>query len=175
MNHKKYPDVAEGELYGRWKVVRRIDDRGGKQYWWCDCACGKNSKPVEAYALRRGLSKSCGCLKRHLASQQPTRENSPRWRGGRNVSKEGYVSLYAPDHPAAKHKKYVREHRLVMENHLGRYLHDHEFVHHKNGDRGDNRIENLELWSRSHPYGQRVTDLLAWAKELQETYRDFIP
>jgi len=58
-----------------------------------------------------------------------------------------------------------KQHRVVMEEHLGRELLPHENVHHKNGIRDDNRIENLELWSTSQPYGQRVEDKIAWAQD----------
>ena len=71
-----------------------------------------------------------------------------------------------------KNNKTVKVHREVMEEHLGRPLLSHESVHHKNGIRDDNRIENLELWSTSQPYGQRVEDKVKWAFEILDTYAD---
>lgn len=67
------------------------------------------------------------------------------------------------------------QHRAVMEQHIGRALLPGETAHHKNGDRADNRIENLELWSSAQPAGQRVADKLAWAREIIALYDDLPP
>jgi hypothetical protein len=70
---------------------------------------------------------------------------APRWKGGRYKTKENYVWVYSPDHPYKNSQGYVKEHRLVMEKHLGRYLERWEHIHHKNGVKDDNRIENIEI------------------------------
>jgi hypothetical protein len=64
----------------------------------------------------------------------------------------------------------VLQHRVVMAEKLGRALLPHENVHHINGDRADNRPENLELWNTSQPSGQRVIDKLDWAREIIAQY-----
>jgi hypothetical protein len=85
--------------------------------------------------------------------------------GGRWTTRFGYVWLTLPGSG-----RRVAEHRHVMEQVLGRPLRRDETVHHKNGVRNDNRPENLELWVRSQPAGQRVEDVLAWAREIMERY-----
>ena len=73
---------------------------------------------------------------------------------------------WAPSRPGAGKGRYVFEHILVMERMLGRHVLPEESVHHRNGVKGDNRPENLELWTRPHPAGIRVTDAIAWAHEI---------
>lgn len=88
------------------------------------------------------------------------------------MSNEGYVWVVMPsdyEGPVTDRGRAL-EHRVVMAEHLGRPLLANENVHHVNGDRADNRIENLELWVKSQPAGQRAVDLLAWAREIVATY-----
>lgn len=88
-----------------------------------------------------------------------------RERGSGSITRHGYMKIYDQSRGKA-----IAEHRLVMEQHLGRQLRDEENVHHKNGVRDDNRLENLELWITSQPHGQRVEDIYEWAKSIVATY-----
>lgn len=72
------------------------------------------------------------------------REKNPAWRGGTRMSL-GYKFILKPEHPRANNEGYIQEHHLIMEESIGRYLTRDERVHHKNGIKTDNRIENLLL------------------------------
>lgn len=73
-------------------------------------------------------------------------DKHPRWNGGRQIDKDGYVYVYVKDHPNVNSHGMIFEHRLIMEKKLGRYLKKEEVVHHKNGINSDNRISNLILF-----------------------------
>jgi len=79
-------------------------------------------------------------------------EKHPQWKGGR-FKQGGYWYVYSPEHPNAK-KNYVAEHRLVMEKFLGRYLKPYEIVHHLDGDRENNNIDNLAIVIKNPHYWQ---------------------
>lgn len=172
---------------------RRVD--GSKR---C-AACGDEKPVAEFYANRRnndGLWGKCiacakqkppckiaGCGKRS-ASAGMCDQHYRRFKkhgdplktvlgpkGAGTVNPRGYRVLRRPDHPSASPSGVLLEHRLVMSEHIGRALRHGEDVHHKNGNRLDNRIENLEIWSTSQPRGQRIEDKVAWAIEILMQYK----
>lgn len=131
---------------------------------WCDKRHkGLGLCSMHLNRLRRG---------EHLNGR--TWDEPGAWKTGSDGYVERSIRVYGPvprgKHPSDLPTVRESEHRVVMSEHLGRRLLTHEEVHHKNGVKDDNRIENLELWSKSHPAGQRVSDKVSWAKELLATY-----
>lgn len=101
---------------------------------------------------------------------------APEWQkpDGYERMQNGYIVVMQRTHPMANpnRKGYILLHRFVMAEHLGRVLLPSESVHHMNGDKLDNRIENLELWTKygSQPSGQRARDLVEWARRIIDQY-----
>lgn len=127
--------------------------RGGACYRHIDSvrAWASGGVAVSEIARRIGTtsSKVSAFLKKHDIPRTPfqqTGANNPAWRGGRVIDKNGYVLVKASSHPAANRHGYVREHRLVMETKLDRYLTATEVVHHKDDDKQNNHPGNLELF-----------------------------
>jgi hypothetical protein len=161
-----------GLKFGRWTVVDKAPNKTRKNghshvAWRCVCECGK-AKIVSAFSLKSGYSKSCGCFK--LDQQHAHRgPHSKCYRNGR-TNKEGYVLLTDWEHPNANKRGRVLEHISVMSKHIGRPLMSGEEVHHKNGIRSDNRIENLELRSGHHGSGVRVSDMIEFCVDYLKRY-----
>ena len=129
--------------------------------------CGSSFSVSKAFSSQKFCSRRCADV------SKPNETKGFVFR--RHIDSHGYARINVPK---AERELYgIRsassrflEHRILMMRHLGRRLEDHEDVHHINGIRDDNRIENLELWSRSQPNGQRVEDKIEWAIEFLGRY-----
>ena len=99
-------------------------------------------------------------------------KKSYTWKGGRGKNGKGYIRINCPHHPSACGGR-VYEHRLVMEKYLGRYLHPWETVHHENGIKDDNRIENLKLLP-GNEHNAKVQEIYKENLFLKKVVSDFL-
>lgn len=123
-----------------------VGKRGHGSYVWRACVdCGEG----RWVRLIKQNTRNPRC--RSCSSKLLRGEKASNWKGGRHKTSDGYINIQLqPDdffYPTTGNQGRALEHRLTMARHLGRNLHRWEIVHHKNGVRDDNRMENLELTS----------------------------
>lgn len=142
-----YKRVKFCEKCGRQLVLKITRDLTRKRF--CSKSCRtKYINPHKGHKHSEETKRILGLLKRGVPNLKIRGEKHYGWKGGKTYQR-GYVYLYAPWHPRGGYKHVIREHTLVMENSIGRYLKPDEVVHHINEIKDDNRIENLQLMNRS--------------------------
>ena len=108
------------------------------------CKCGEVVRKYFHKGVFKNYQKTCGNKECDNIGQL-----NNKWKGGKTIDKDGYVLILDRSHESIKKKgisRYRREHIVVMENYLKRNLKKGEVVHHKNGIKSDNRLENLQLF-----------------------------
>lgn len=180
---------ARGRWHGKWKLKVCVNKDcqleyipSGPAQKFCSLTCQAGTREcdwcgkqfLKTPPQRKGGTvypkKYCSvdCRNASKSAQSEACRSDPTLR--RRVRSDGYVDINVGRERGGKDGR-VREHRLVMEEYLGRRLREFEEVHHKNGIRSDNVLSNLELWTKPQPKGQRPEDLVDW---VIENYRELI-
>ena len=163
----KYPMYCSTKCGG---IGRQLPEEA----WQVTCIQCNNPMPIQRRPggtvnwQRTLCSTECRSLFRRLSY----REKHPNQEITRRIGRWGYIRLVIPG-KGEELSRDILEHRYVMQQHLGRTLHREETVHHKNGNRQDNSLENLELFSNRHGPGQRVVDKVQFAIEILRLYPEF--
>lgn len=90
-----------------------------------------------------------------------------RWKGGKRIDKDGYVLIWCPEHNYADGDGYIREHRLVMEKHLGRLLDPKEVIHHVDKNKQNNSLKNLRLFNNTGEHTKHEWKIGSYNKKRQ--------
>lgn len=145
-SRKCYAHSLKGFIHPNFKGRRYTSLKSIKVERKC-LICGEVFKVFKS-KVKAGGGKYCS---RKCFSNSCIGIGHPNWKGGRTI-KEGYVFIYNPNHPYCNQRGYVREHRLVMEKRVGRYLETVEIVHHIDENPQNNLPENLELFENSNEH-----------------------
>lgn len=156
------------------RKVHRRRDAGGPKWQELEDATLDDARILE------GLCKVVGCPKSGTAGYNLCSMHYGRFHKygrvgpvdtfGVKKDQDGYRINKTGYRLKTENGKNIYQHREVYEAYLGRKLESFENIHHINGVRDDNRIENLEMWVTTQPAGQRVQDLVKWAKEILQRY-----
>ena len=114
---------------------------------YCSRTCRRHSKETREKMSLSTMGER-NPMKRIEVSSKFRGDKNPAWSGGRTTHSKGYIYTYDPNHFETGTHKYILEHRKVMADFLGRSLLSQEDVHHKNGNKKDNRVENLVVLSK---------------------------
>lgn len=170
-NHVKYCSIECLKIFQHNKEMnrRRTDPEYRKKRNQKEIARRHKKRQIDlAYRKQHNDDQKARYRRQHGINSDADLKIAPK--GSGTLTKHGYRQIKKKDHPNARRDGTMFEHTYIMSQHLGRPLNKGETVHHLNGIRDDNRIENLELWCGPHRYGQRVVDKIKWAKEFLEQY-----
>ena len=134
---KRWPKDETEELYN---LYNKMTNRELEVYF------NRTFLSIYKKAIKNGLYRDSEISYKNRSIAHKA-EKSGNWNGGKRTTKKGYAQILQKDHPRADVAGYVMEHIFIMSEHLGRDITLDEVVHHKNGLKSDNRVENLEVMS----------------------------